>query len=532
MTRYNNRMIPSNPTRIFTPRALPGKLSRIILTGFILVLSGCALPFNTGAGQDWERVRLAGEPEQSKLRWCQSAFDIIDDAVDAAATHDAQSVPVTGFIYLRTTRFLAALGSKIDINDDQSFDFWRSWLASTAITARTIEITNLPASDRLALQGRLGMTARQSPTDLLDDCTGQLTEFDRRRPGFNAALAATVNVADNYTDIQRVIGLYPLSRIPVIMGYEIWKHRNLPEFSLAPSKLETHGTIQYYASPMPEMPLSAQNIADILDRTSQNPLTVPRPGDRDLRQLAASFAPVFAIDRVGQYDDIAMPTVHADGTVSVNSNTAVVYVQPSWTIFRSKTMLQISYQIWFSERPSRGPFDILSGPLDGLIWRVTIAPDGRAVLYDTIHPCGCYHLFFPVPPLGLKTRQVNEPGEGTLVPTKAPVLKAGQRMVLHISSGDHYLRNLSATNRDTNKSTAYQLREMDDLRSLPLAAGGTRSLYGPQGLVRGTQRAERFILWPMGIASPGAMRQWGTHATAFTGRRHFDDPALLDNAFY
>jgi hypothetical protein len=35
----------------------------------------------------------------------------------------------------------------------------------------------------------------------------------------------------------------------------------------------------------------------------------------------------------------------------------------------------------------------------------------------------------------------------------------------------------------------------------------------------------------MGVASAGAMRQWGTHATAFVGRRHFDDPYLLESAF-
>jgi hypothetical protein len=35
----------------------------------------------------------------------------------------------------------------------------------------------------------------------------------------------------------------------------------------------------------------------------------------------------------------------------------------------------------------------------------------------------------------------------------------------------------------------------------------------------------------MGIASAGAMRQWGHHATAFVGRRHFDDADLLARRF-
>jgi hypothetical protein len=35
----------------------------------------------------------------------------------------------------------------------------------------------------------------------------------------------------------------------------------------------------------------------------------------------------------------------------------------------------------------------------------------------------------------------------------------------------------------------------------------------------------------MGIPSPGAMRQWGHHATAFVGRRYFDDPHLFEKTF-
>jgi hypothetical protein len=35
----------------------------------------------------------------------------------------------------------------------------------------------------------------------------------------------------------------------------------------------------------------------------------------------------------------------------------------------------------------------------------------------------------------------------------------------------------------------------------------------------------------MGIRSPGAMRQWGRHAVAFVGRRHFDDPRLIEALF-
>jgi hypothetical protein len=49
--------------------------------------------------------------------------------------------------------------------------------------------------------------------------------------------------------------------------------------------------------------------------------------------------------------------------------------------------------------------------------------------------------------------------------------------------------------------------------------------------VQGSERGERVYFWPMGIREPGAMRIWGRHATAFVGRRHFDDPDLLERYF-
>ena len=74
-------------------------------------------------------------------------------------------------------------------------------------------------------------------------------------------------------------------------------------------------------------------------------------------------------------------------------------------------------------------------------------------------------------------------------------------------------------------------RNQPGRRSLPLPGGGFRSIYGADALVQGTERGERFLFWPMGIPSAGAMRQWGNHATAFLGRRHFDDADLIEKRF-
>ena len=93
----------------------------------------------------------------------------------------------------------------------------------------------------------------------------------------------------------------------------------------------------------------------------------------------------------------------------------------------------------------------------------------------------------------------------------------------------HYLRDVSLTAAAEGRT--YRFAEYDELRGLPLPGGGTRSIFGPDGLVEGTERGERFLFWPMGIASAGAMRQAGTQATAFVGRRHFDDADIFARRF-
>lgn len=56
-------------------------------------------------------------------------------------------------------------------------------------------------------------------------------------------------------------------------------------------------------------------------------------------------------------------------------------------------------------------------------------------------------------------------------------------------------------------------------------------MFNENSIAFGSERLERFILWPTGVVSPGAMRQWGRHAVAFVGKRHFDDPFALEKMF-
>jgi len=62
--------------------------------------------------------------------------------------------------------------------------------------------------------------------------------------------------------------------------------------------------------------------------------------------------------------------------------------------------------------------------------------------------------------------------------------------------------------RGSDSVARYVFHPYDELRSMQRMGESARSAFGPDGIIAGSERAERFLFWPMGIASPGAMRQW------------------------
>jgi hypothetical protein len=196
--------------------------------------------------------------------------------------------------------------------------------------------------------------------------------------------------------------------------------------------------------------------------------------------------------------------------------------------FGDEVVLQLNYLIWFPERPARDGLmeRLLAGRLDGVLWRVTLDAEGEVLAGESVHACGCYYMAFP----GARLRQVEDPPgpEPVFIGPQMPSPAPGERVRITLESGSHYVVGLDTVLERDLSPVEMAVLPADSLRSLP-AEGGRRSLYGPgSGIVRGTERGERWLLWPMGVPSPGAMRQPGRHAIAFVGRRHFDDPRLLD----
>lgn len=468
-----------------------------------LAIAGCASLAPPSGGSEVER--------------CRAVWAAADAIVADAGTGDAAAQPVAGHRYLRADRFLASFADAVA--GDAEISAWVDRLAALGRDGASIEVGNLAAADRARLDrftraavGRAGLAA-------IDYCSPILRDSVEGVP-------ANVRVDDHYSDLQRLIGLYPLTAVAVAIGYDGWRAANLPAFR---NESPFVGTPIIYAPANGDGALAAAEVVGLLSTARANPLAIPEPSPALARRLVAAYAPLWIVDTVGADDRIGAVT--ASG---IDTATPVVYHRLSWTRWGGDIVLQISYLAWFSARPRDGAFDLLGGRYDSVIWRVTLGADGSLLIYDSIHGCGCYHLFFPVPPLVARPpqnpRDIRERAE---TPAAGPNPAAGQRIVLRLAAGSHYLLGVALSNDDDQASTTapYPLRPMDALRALAQPGGGTRSLFGPDGLVAGSARGERFLLWPMGIASAGAMRQWGTHATAFVGRRHFDDPWLIKNNF-
>lgn len=599
------------------------KGSRLVWTASALaLLSGCATvdPFAVQPmAAHLQRGDSVGE--------CARQWQARDTAVRAAGTRDAQETVIPGFPYLRLDRLgQATLPALVDGADAASqVSAGTSAVIATAVSdaapaaaARAVEAPMATPRAWQAWRERLSaldhqaraVEARNAGIDVTGDtdaCRQVLMQADAS-PAAQQALRAAARVPDDYASAWRALGLYPLSRLGFAAGVRAWQDRTREVFAQPLGALPVEGAL-LRLSPASDAAAGLRSVAglsaplqgvqdgpedpiDVIHRTAHRtahrgdgvsapPAAVPADADDatpliSRRALLQQHAPVLEIDTTGDHDRVG-PLAYADGRVAVDLGAPpVAYVRQSQALLAGRLHRQLVYTFWFPRRPKAHALDLLGGELDALVWRVTLDDDGQALLYDSIHACGCYHLFFPTE--RMRPRPGRPAGQGWLdeglfmpqpaalpagvtgmaaagsAPTSAQMSsQPSARMVLRVQARTHYLQRvrLAAPQALPGPSAmviaplappAYRLVDEDTLRSLPWTPapsdagaasprGSYRSVYDPQGLIPGSERLERLVFWPMGIASAGQMRQWGRQATAFVGRRHFDDPLLLDRYF-
>ena len=345
-----------------------------------------------------------------------------------------------------------------------------------------------------------------------------------------AAIRDVIKVPDEYQNWKRVVGLYPLTAQAFLQGVSAYQSDTRAVFETPLGALPVDGRLVRYVPPSAPVE-EIEDLGTMLEGARQNPLQIPFPSASDASRLFMTYAPVLEVDELSKADRIGMPFWNRENEPDVDVAKPAVFVRTAHTRFSGETLLQIVYSFWFPERPRASLFDLLGGTLDGITWRVTLDRNGKPILFDSMHNCGCYHVFFPTNELRLRARSstLEEP---VLIGAKLGSLQAAERVVLRIASGTHYIQYVRFEGGlEVEGDRRYAFVPDDRLRSLQVGVDSHRSLFQPDGIVSGTQRGERYFFWPMGIRDPGAMRQWGRHATAFVGRRHFDDPDIVERYF-
>ncbi len=448
-------------------------------------------------------------------RDCLAWYAALDDLIDRAGVRDAGEARLPGRPHLRADRFSASFVDAAQDNATAAALHHR--LRVNGINAHGYEIRNLPP----AVRRQHGLDIDQTLARL-QVCSGALARVDLLPPGATVGWLKTLSVPDHYAGWKRFAGLYPLTSRAFFRGIEQWQRETESAFRAAG---QGFAGIRYRAAGDAEPVPGDPQIQDL----PLDPLGIPLLSPAAWQALLARHAPVIEIDQRGTFDQPGA-LVHDATAVTVDTSRPVAYQRIAFTRLATRTLTQLVYAFWFAERPPRGPLDLLAGRLDGLMIRITLDERGLPLMVDSIHACGCYHLFMPGDRLA--ARPPPQPGiEWAFVPQRLPALRPGQRLTVRIASGTHYVVGIDADAASGVGDRTYRLDDEQSLRALPLPGGGSRSVYDRAGLIAGSERGERFWFWPMGIASPGAMRQWGHHATAFVGRRHFDDADLIDRRF-
>jgi len=502
----------------------PARLCRIMnkqgarrnLASFLV----CLVLFAQGCATQTLYLERSLETEDAMcLRWLEH----IDAKLAEYDLEDAGTARIAGFPHLRINRFLSSLSDRTEM-DQNAFAQWLENLRRLDETARRFEFANLPAGQQKTFLSELPQG--ESFEQAVQRCGKRLTKLDLSDPKHQRILLKQAKIPDAYQTWKRIVGAYTLAQYAAMAGIDRL-HRKLNESFQKPlAQLSVQGRLMQYA-PLQTSSLTAADIAAILRPAYDNPLAIPSLTPEQLQRLFEHFAPVWEIDTRNDNDKFGMVVLDAEGQPRIDITKPAVYTQHAYTRWQGKILLQLIYQIWLPAREKTGLFDLYGGPLDSVIWRVTLSPEGSQISFDSIHACGCYYLLFPGQ--GYRAIAPKDDAEAVLSPMPIPKIPSGKRLLLRLATRTHYLRQLAVVpDAPGNTAQLYAWQESEQLHSIPMQEGTRHSLFGADGIINASQRAERFLFWPFGIASPGAMRQWGTHAIAFIGRRHFDDPFLLE----
>ncbi len=486
------------------------------------MLTGCAIQprpdWMSSTGADTgktEAIALAtGKLDASE---CFAFYDIIDKAIRATKQHTS-NFPVQGYPFLRTNRFLSSFQN---FSTPDQYKIWLSHLNRLAIDGIEIEKTGLSRDAISHLQTQFKIDSIGS--DLLQRCGDLLVDKVSKDLSLQRSLVRASQVASSYSLSKRTLGLYPISSLFLKLGINREHQSMLKKHNQFNAKEQSLFNYQYQLDDDVGVPSPGE-----LKWTTDS-LGMPLINEQLKTALFRHYAPIIRLPNTDEDNQPGEITLTKNNIPGFKSTSAFAYTTLTFGRYRGQVLTQLNYSIWFKRRPAKGVVDILAGEFDALVWRVNLLPSGEVLAYDSIHQCGCWYRVYPGQGFRLEEdKQFFQ--EPLIAPENLPTLQGNARVVLYLEADTHQLINVdvdAGSSSNLNKMN-YSLLSYDLLYKL---RNEKTSIFDDSGILRNSQRPERWLLWTSGIESPGAMRDFGYHAIAFIGQRHFDDAQLLDSIY-
>lgn len=398
------------------------------------------LVFLTGCGSVPNRFHEKADPA---VHSCFEIYDGLDNVVQKHKTIDYSAARVPGFPFLRVTPVLAVFKDILF-----SVDTWKEWthrLHELAIDGFALEISHLPENMRLEYETK-NLPKNLSLDEALTQCGSVLLTHLSENQNLQAELRLAIASVSQPEKNNYPSGMPFFTSLLAHQPAFPWLNQSPHFLENEPSK--PLGMWVYWVPPQAQSMASREEIAQILQESSVNPLHIPDPNDAELEVLYNTFAPLWQIDFVNQQDTPFAPHWN-------NTNQPTVYRHISYTLWGDQVLLQLNYSLWF-----------YSNFLHGVFWRVTLAPDGTPLLLDAFHSCKCNSMVLPSQSalsLFILPQSSKDAFDSYLTSTNP----YQQRFVVRLHSGNHFIHSVSIADK-APIGVSYNFENYWALRALPV----------------------------------------------------------------
>ncbi len=184
-----------------------------------LFAAACAVLFAAGCATLEAPFSGHLESAAAPVRECAGWLRMLDERVEESGVRDAQEARVRGFPYLRVNRLLAALrpvaGGAPDEAGGAALHALADRMLALDLEARRYEIMNLPAGTIEGMRDASDGAGLRAALSRTQHCSRLLREIDLAKPELRRALLERAAVPDDYSLLNRIFGIYPLTRLAV-----------------------------------------------------------------------------------------------------------------------------------------------------------------------------------------------------------------------------------------------------------------------------------------------------------------------------